>query len=118
MTVGRLHLQSGNNEEALKLFEEAIGKEPQNAIAWGGKGVALVNLGKYQEAIDCFDKAIQLDPGYANAHNNLAVIYLTQRPPLVELARWHYQKALAAGQPRNAELEKMLDAQKSAGNGQ
>jgi hypothetical protein len=27
---------------------------------------------------------------------------------LVELARWHYQKALAAGQPHNAALEKML----------
>lgn len=62
MTVGLLHLQSGNNEEALRLFEEAIDKEPQNAIAWGGKGVALVNLGKYQEAMDCFDRAIQLDP--------------------------------------------------------
>ena len=28
----------------------------------------------------------------------------------VELARWHYQKALDAGHPRNPELEKALDA--------
>ena len=54
-------------------------------------------------------KAIQLDPNYAAAHNNLAVIYLSQQPPLVELARWHYQKALDAGQPRNPDLEKALD---------
>jgi len=26
----------------------------------------------------------------------------------VQLARWHYQKALAAGQPHNPELEKVL----------
>ena len=36
------------------------------------------------------------------------MVYITQQPPLVELARWHYQKALAAGHPHNPELEKML----------
>ena len=55
-------------------------------------------------------KAIQLDPNYGEAHNNLAVIYLSQQPPQLELARWHYQKALDRGQPHNPELEKMLDA--------
>ena len=60
-------------------------------------------------------KAIQLDPGTANAHNNLAVIYITQRPPLVELARWHYQKALAAGYPPNPDLEKMLERRAPGG---
>jgi hypothetical protein len=28
----------------------------------------------------------------------------------VELARWHYEKALAAGVPANPDLEKMLNA--------
>jgi len=51
-------------------------------------------------------KAIQLDPNYGPAHNNLAVIYINQTPPLVELARWHYQKALDAGQSHNPDLEK------------
>jgi len=32
----------------------------------------------------------------------------------VELARWHYQKALAIGHPRNPDLEKLLDANKPA----
>ena len=27
---------------------------------------------------------------------------------MAELARWHYQSALEAGQPRNLDLEKML----------
>ncbi len=44
------------------------------------------------------------------AHNNLAAIYISQDPPLLELARWHYQKALDAGQPHNTELEKALDS--------
>ena len=59
-------------------------------------------------------KAIQLDPGNASAHHNLAVVYLTQKPPLIELAKWHYQKALAAGHPRSAQIEKMFDGQQQA----
>ncbi len=60
-------------------------------------------------------KAIQLDPAYGSAHNNLAVIYATQPQPSLELARWHYQKALAAGHARNVELEKMLDQKPASG---
>ena len=47
---------------------------------------------------------------FADAHINLAVVYITQQPPLAELARWHYQKALAAGHPANPDLEKLLNA--------
>jgi Tfp pilus assembly protein PilF len=60
-----------------------------------------------------FRKAILLNPNYAGAQNNLAVFYLTQQPPSVELARWHYDKAIAAGFPRNPEMEKMLAGKKS-----
>jgi Tfp pilus assembly protein PilF len=59
-------------------------------------------------------KAVQLDPGYGSAHNNLAVIYLNQDPPMFELARWHYQRALSAGFPQNPELEKALNAKEGA----
>ena len=58
-------------------------------------------------------KAIQLEPAYGSAHHNLAVIHATQKPPLTELARWHYQKAINAGHPRNAELEKLFDSQRA-----
>ena len=59
-------------------------------------------------------RAIQLSPSYGEAHNNLAVIYATQKPPLLELARWHYQRALSAGSPANPDLEKWLNAKNTA----
>ena len=34
------------------------------------KVLALYNLGKYEEAIKCYDKAIEIDPNYADAWNN------------------------------------------------
>jgi len=43
------------------------------------------------------------------------VIYATQRPPSLEMARWHYQKALETGHPKDPTLERILSAKKPAG---
>jgi Tfp pilus assembly protein PilF len=75
--------------------------------------LALSHLGQRKAAEAALRRAIQLVPDYAAAHNNLAVVYLTQDPPAPGLARWHYQKAIDAGQPRNLDLEKLL-AEKGA----
>ena len=44
--------------------------EQNNAEAWNNEGVAFYKLGKPEEAIDCYDKALDLDPGLAQAWNN------------------------------------------------
>jgi len=36
--------------------------DPRNADAWNNKGNSLNNLSRYEEAIFCFDKALELDP--------------------------------------------------------
>jgi Flp pilus assembly protein TadD len=116
--LGRLKFRQKKFDEAIDAFSRAAKLDPQDAQVQNFLGLALSEKGLRGPAETALRKAIQLDPGYANAHNNLAVIYLTQQPPLTELARWHYQKALAAGHPRNAELEKMLDATRPAGTSQ
>lgn len=42
-------------------------------MAWFNKGVALAKLGKYEEAIECYDKVIELNPNYAPAWYNKGV---------------------------------------------
>ena len=115
--MGRLRFSQRKYDEAIDAFSRASKLDPQDAQAQNFLGLALSEKGLRGPAETALRKAIQIDPGCADAHNNLAVVYITQQPPLVELARWHYQKALAAGHPRNPELEKMLDAQKPAGSG-
>lgn len=107
--LGNLRFRQGKYDLALDALSHAAELNPKDAEIQNFLGVTLSQKGQRAAAETALRKAIQLDPEYGSAHNNLAVIYLTQNPPQVELARWHYQKALAASQGRNSELEKLLD---------
>ncbi len=111
--LGRIQFAEAKYDEALDALSRAAKLDTQNPDIENYLGVTLAQKGLRTQAETALRRAVQLDPNYGAAHNNLAVIYLTQQPPMVELARWHYQKALAAGQPHNPALEKML-AEKGA----
>ena len=38
---------------------------PPNKYAWYNKGIDLDAMGRYEDAINCYDKAIEIDPLYA-----------------------------------------------------
>ncbi len=114
-TLGYLKFKQEKYDEALDALSRAAKLDPENPEIQNYLGVTLSNKGLRSQAEAALRKAIGLNPNYADAQNNLAVIYISQTPPLVELARWHYQKALQAGHPHNPELEKML-AEKGAPN--
>jgi len=48
---------------------------PKYTFAWNEKGVALYMQGKYDEAIDAYDEAIELDKEYATAWSNRGAAY-------------------------------------------
>lgn len=106
--LGRIRFAEAKYDEALDALSRAAKLDPQNPDIQNYLGVTLAEKGLREQAETALRRAVQLDPNYAAAHNNLAVIYLTQKPPMVELARWHYEKAIANGQPRNPGLEKLL----------
>lgn len=55
---------------ALSLLDVTLATEPNSAVAYHYKGVALQGLSKPEAAIECFDKAIELDPNYADAYRS------------------------------------------------
>jgi predicted Zn-dependent protease len=112
-TLGYLKFREEKYDDALDVLSRAVRIDPNNPEIQNYLGVTLSHKGLRVQAETALRKAIQLNPLFAPAHNNLAVVYLNQTPPSPLLARWHYQKAIAAGQPRNPDLEKLL-AEKGA----
>lgn len=106
--VGLLRFREQKYDPALEALSRAAQIDPENAQTQNYLGLVLGQQGQRDAAEAAFRKAIQIAPGYAVAHYNLAVFYVTQKPPTRELARWHYQKALSVGHPQSEELEKLL----------
>jgi tetratricopeptide (TPR) repeat protein len=42
-------------------LDKAIEIEPQHAMAWNSKGIAFGSQGKYNEALQAFDKAVEIN---------------------------------------------------------
>ena len=59
---GIKNLEDGNFEDALSYFEQALLLKPDDPDLWNQKGVALRSLGRYNEASECYNKSLQLDP--------------------------------------------------------
>jgi tetratricopeptide (TPR) repeat protein len=41
-----------------------------DAVEWSNKGASLHGLGRYEVALECYERALALDPNYAVAWNN------------------------------------------------
>jgi len=55
----------------ITIWKDCTEKSPGKARPFNNLGVALGDLGRYEEALRCYRKALQLDPGYAEAYGNL-----------------------------------------------
>jgi len=59
---GSVLIKMGKHEEALETFNGALQMDTTSAVAWKGKGDALNETGRYVEAVNAYDKAIELSP--------------------------------------------------------
>jgi len=81
---------------------------PEKPLTQYYLGKTLVSKGNRRTAESAFRKALQLMPRWPDAHYMLAEIYTLQQPPYLQLAQWHYNKALEGGVARNEQLEKIM----------
>lgn len=59
---GNSFLEAGKFEEALGFFDQALLLNQNDPELWNHKGVTLRSMGRYNEAIECFNKSLELDP--------------------------------------------------------
>jgi Flp pilus assembly protein TadD len=95
-------------EGAMAHLAQAVLYAPADARAHHYLGVTLGRRGWYSAGEEELRRAVELDPKFADAHYNLAALYLEREPPAIELARRHYQKALELGATPDERLAKRI----------
>ncbi len=106
--MGILRFRQDKIDESIDYLSKASTADPKDSETQNYLGIALSQKGQRGPAEKAFRRAIQLNPNYAGAHYNLSMAYTTSQPPALELARFHYKKAVALGYPANPAVEKMF----------
>ncbi len=88
---------------AANLYREALRKTPKNAILWNKLGMTELVIGagaqgfqrtsRFSSARQDFERAVRLKPDYAEAFNNLGVVYYQQGDYRKAISR--YKSALS-----------------------
>ncbi len=58
-------------QEAISIFEKSISYNPKNPIIYANYAVIMAMQGKYDQAQKLFEKALEIDPNYQFAKDNL-----------------------------------------------
>ena len=67
--------KQGRYQSALVYCDKAIKENPNDKWAWYLKGKVYYQLNKSAEAIECFNKSIQIDPNFADAYFWMGLTY-------------------------------------------
>jgi Tfp pilus assembly protein PilF len=98
-------LQTSYWHDSESLWTHALACTERNFIAWNNLGIDLQQKGQRNEAIECFQKALNIEPYYADAYTNLGGVLLGQGKSDQAIA--YFQRALQL-RPANPKAQNNL----------
>lgn len=108
LLLGMTYLQEQRIDEAFAALIQATLYDPKNARAHHYLGIAAGRKQWREVSEVSLRKAIELDPNDADAHFNLAIYYMQQHPPVIEVARRHYERALELDAPHDPTMDAIM----------
>jgi len=90
--LGRLKQMEQDYYGAIGIYSDIVRQQPRFGLAWNNLGVAYREIGKPDEAISCFRRAVAFAADLAEAWNNLGVAQ--DEFQMIENAITSYQKAI------------------------
>lgn len=89
---GPVQVGTLQNQDELKLLQEAVAKDPKNVQLWIRLGNLSMDGGRFQEAIDAYQEALKFDPKNADVRVDMGTCYRSAGKP--DVAVKEYRKAL------------------------
>jgi tetratricopeptide (TPR) repeat protein len=72
--LGNKHLEDGKYEKALQIFDELLAEQTEYKEAHLARALTLLQMERFDEARESFDRAIELDNRFANAYANRGIL--------------------------------------------
>ena len=94
INLGRLRHAADALDEAEVLYRDALRIDAQHPIALFNLGVVLEDVGKDEPAIECYLQSIAADPEIAEAHYNIARLYVRRNAETEAIRHYARYKAL------------------------
>ena len=104
-------INQGKLHEAELIYKELVGAGSDSHIVHGNLGALLKMKGDTQNAITCFNKAIQIKPNYPEAHYNLGIALQEQGDLTAAIASYNTALQLKPNYPEahwNSSLTMLL----------
>jgi tetratricopeptide (TPR) repeat protein len=79
-----VYYKLGDNENFKEHLEDAIEMNPTDPTLYYNVGVMNMDQGKIDDAINYFNKAIELKPDYVDAYNNIGAAIIDKVNPIIE----------------------------------
>ena len=90
--MGLFYLNGNSVDEALKYFDKSLALNPRSFLTWNAIGLARSIKGDLQGSAAAYQKALEINPGFTEARNNLGTIY--QEMGFADKAEAEFRKAL------------------------
>lgn len=74
VTYGNAYDGLKKTDESIGVYNDGIKLFPDYYQLYFNKGVSLIRMKNYEESLECFQKAVQLNPNHASSHNGIARI--------------------------------------------
>ncbi len=77
--LGLTLYREGNEQEALKNYEQSVKYKTNNALVYSNMGIIYFQKNQLDKAKEVYLKAVSIDPRFVDARRNLGAVYAMQR---------------------------------------
>ncbi len=102
------YCQAGDYDAGIQVANGLLRDQPTNAAARVILATAYLGVGKIRQARKETEAALRYAPDLQQAHYNYAQILLMDRPPSLQLAKDHYDRAIELGGEPDPQFEAAL----------
>ncbi|MFC1577005.1 tetratricopeptide repeat protein [Candidatus Omnitrophota bacterium] len=102
-------LNDNKPKEAIEVYREHLSAVPRNHVAWQNMGLAYILCRDKENAERCFKKALEIDPNYKVAKDNLRILEAATQEDIKGMADEFRVKIVNRGKSRALNIEDMYE---------